>query len=87
MNTSYTIPYCALNDFDDDCAVVFQQDERNIKWRKEENAIENPNLWIKDTVSHKFKVNGSVNLLKTKRKSALYKESAVLPSKRFPPRL
>ena len=38
--------------------------------------IENPVLWIKDTVSHKFKLNESVKRLKTKRKSALYKESA-----------
>jgi len=75
MNTSYSISYCALNDSDDDCAVVFQQDARNCKWRKEENRIENQNLWIKDTVSHIFKINGYVNLLKTKRKSALYKET------------
>jgi len=74
-NTSYSISYCALNDSDDDCAGVFQQDARNCKWRKEENTIENPNLWIKETVSRKFKVNSYVNLLKTKRKSALYKKT------------
>jgi hypothetical protein len=29
----------ALNNPDDDCAVVFQQDARNSKWQKEENTI------------------------------------------------
>jgi len=39
MNTSYTISCCALNDSDDDCALVFQQDARNNKWREEENQL------------------------------------------------